>query len=70
METDSLIMKNVLYGIWEIPWSIAMEVKSFNQLRSRGGVMVEHVYREGNQLADYFANPGVHFVGTKSFNHF
>ncbi|PHT39381.1 Geraniol 8-hydroxylase [Capsicum baccatum] len=62
METDFLIMKNVLDNNWGMPWSIDMELKSFNQSRSRGRVMVEHVYREGNQVADYFANPDVHFA--------
>ncbi|WMV25454.1 hypothetical protein MTR67_018839 [Solanum verrucosum] len=69
METDSLTMKNVLEGMWEVHWEISLEVKWFKQLRNNGVIRVEYVLREGNQLADYFANMGAHFVGTKEYNN-
>lgn len=69
MEIDSLIMEKVLNGIWAVPWQISMEVKRFNQLRRKGSVEVEHTYRGGNMIADYFANLGVNFTGTTSFNN-
>ncbi|WMV41314.1 hypothetical protein MTR67_034699 [Solanum verrucosum] len=61
METDSLTMKNVLKGIWEVPWEISLEVKKFKELRKSGVIRVEHVFREGNQMVDYFANMGAYF---------
>ncbi|MCD7459576.1 hypothetical protein HAX54_041345 [Datura stramonium] len=49
-----------------------MEVKRFKVLKEDRGenenVMVQHIYREGNTLADYFANLVVHFVGTVKYN--
>lgn len=47
-----------------------MEVQECNSIRKDKSVKVEHVYREGNNLADYFANLAVHFAGTKTFNLF
>ncbi|XP_015164025.1 uncharacterized protein [Solanum tuberosum] len=55
MEIDSLTMKNVLKGIWEVPWEISLEVKKFKELRNNCVIRVEHVFREGNHMVDYFA---------------
>ncbi|XP_070034648.1 uncharacterized protein LOC142175248 [Nicotiana tabacum] len=56
IETDSLLMKNVLDEIWEPPWSIANQVDEIKSLLSRGVFHLDHVLREGNKLADHLAN--------------
>ncbi|KAH0771764.1 hypothetical protein KY290_015745 [Solanum tuberosum] len=46
METDSLIIKKVLDGIWEIPWSIAVEIRVVKRAMENSTTMIEHTYRE------------------------
>ncbi|KAH0655387.1 hypothetical protein KY285_030269 [Solanum tuberosum] len=55
MDTDSLIIKKVLDGIWEIHWSIAVEIRVIKRAMENGTTMIEHTYREGNKLADFLA---------------
>ncbi|WMV08231.1 hypothetical protein MTR67_001616 [Solanum verrucosum] len=64
METDSFIIKKVLDGVWEVPWSISVDIQCIKLWMENGEVEVVHTYREGNRLADYLANHIVHFVGT------
>ncbi|XP_075097980.1 uncharacterized protein LOC142175292 [Nicotiana tabacum] len=56
IETDSLLMKNMLDEIWEPPWSIANQVDEIKTLLSRGVLHIVHELREGNKLADHLAN--------------
>ncbi|KAH0683061.1 hypothetical protein KY289_020813 [Solanum tuberosum] len=41
---------------WDIPWSVSLEITSINYFRSFVIARVQHSFREGNTLADYFAN--------------
>ncbi|KAH0746169.1 hypothetical protein KY285_007826 [Solanum tuberosum] len=34
VETDSLSMVNIINGIWEVPWSVSIEVNAINRIRS------------------------------------
>ena len=68
VETDSLAMVHILEGKWDIPWSVALEVNSMNLLRRSLSVRVQHSLREGNTLADYFANLVFVFAGDFQFN--
>ncbi|MCD7470820.1 hypothetical protein HAX54_010980, partial [Datura stramonium] len=56
----------VLGGEWEAPWSIDIDVKRFNKIRRNKGVVVKHIYWEGNSLADYFVDLVVNFAGLKA----
>ncbi|XP_060170793.1 uncharacterized protein LOC132601744 [Lycium barbarum] len=47
LETDSLLMKNVVDGIWEIPWCIITEVERIRRMKVEFNVLIQHVYREG-----------------------
>ncbi|KAK4711125.1 hypothetical protein R3W88_005638 [Solanum pinnatisectum] len=40
----------------ETPWSVSLMIKKIQWLKKAGGVEVSHVLREGNKVADYFAN--------------
>ncbi|WMV29056.1 hypothetical protein MTR67_022441 [Solanum verrucosum] len=62
-ETDSLIIKKVLDGIWEIPWSIAVEIRVIKRAMENGTTMIEHTCREGNKLADFLTNYVFSFAG-------
>lgn len=56
IETDFMAMVQILEGKWEISWSVSLEVNSINRLMSVLSVRVQHSLREGNALADFFAN--------------
>ncbi|XP_059295494.1 uncharacterized protein LOC132048826 [Lycium ferocissimum] len=56
LETDSLTMKKVLDGIWEVPWNISLVVQRIQHMKKDQAVQVEHVLRDGNCLEDCFAN--------------
>uniref|UniRef100_A0A0V0HLT4 Putative ovule protein n=1 Tax=Solanum chacoense TaxID=4108 RepID=A0A0V0HLT4_SOLCH len=60
----------MLNGEWDVPWSVTLEVNSINRLRELMTVRVQHFLREGNTLADFFANLVFHFAGTIEFNQF
>ncbi|XP_049352605.1 uncharacterized protein LOC125817063 [Solanum verrucosum] len=63
LEIDSLSLKNILDGIWEIPWVIVMEIERINMLMKDKEVIVENILREGNQLTDFFTNNILCFAG-------
>ncbi|KAK4737032.1 hypothetical protein R3W88_000729 [Solanum pinnatisectum] len=64
METDSLIVKKVLDGVWEVPWSISVDIQCIERWMVNVEVEVVHTFREGNSLADFLANHVAHFAGT------
>ncbi|KAK4721758.1 hypothetical protein R3W88_011991 [Solanum pinnatisectum] len=67
IETDSLKMVNIIDGVWKIPWSVSIEVGSIHRIRDLISVRVQHFLREGNTLADFFANLIFNFAGTYEF---
>ncbi|KAH0685725.1 hypothetical protein KY290_017253 [Solanum tuberosum] len=50
LETDSLILKKILDGIWDVPWYNIMEVKRINSLKDGKEVEIEHTFREVNMI--------------------
>ncbi|KAK4378807.1 hypothetical protein RND71_000669 [Anisodus tanguticus] len=56
LETDSLLMKNILDREWRPPWNIAFMVEELLEIIDNSDVQVLHILREGNQLADHLAN--------------
>lgn len=69
LETDSLSLKKIVEGLWEVPWTITIEVKRIKQSLASGGVVVEHTVREGNKLSEFFANLIFCFVGTQRIHY-
>lgn len=65
METDSLIINKILDGIWEIPWGIAVDPRCIMEELKDKEVVVTHIFREGNKLADFF-NYVFNFAGTNN----
>jgi len=67
LETDSLALKNIVDRVWEVPWTISMEVKKISSLREKVLKLVEvtHILRERNKVTVYFfANIVFSFAGT------
>ncbi|XP_060200867.1 uncharacterized protein LOC132629156 [Lycium barbarum] len=70
VETDSLLLKNVVEGVWRIPWCIITEVERIQKMMGTFNVIMHHVYREGNSLADFLTNIAFDFAGTSKVNTF
>ncbi|XP_060182163.1 uncharacterized protein LOC132611812 [Lycium barbarum] len=56
IETDSLLLRNIIQMTWEVPWQIVTMVEEIWKLMEGKTVVIEHIYREGNKLADHLAN--------------
>ncbi|KAK6786499.1 hypothetical protein RDI58_015024 [Solanum bulbocastanum] len=56
IESESMAMVQIFEGKWDTPWSVALEVNKINELRGCLSARVHHSFKEGNTLADYFAN--------------
>ncbi|XP_019245221.1 PREDICTED: uncharacterized protein LOC109225083 [Nicotiana attenuata] len=56
LNTDSMMLKNVIDGVWKIPWNISAIVEEIKHLLARCSITVAHTLREENSLADHIAN--------------
>ncbi|XP_075080159.1 uncharacterized protein LOC142165521 [Nicotiana tabacum] len=56
LQTDSMLLKKIMDGIWKPPWIIYEQVEEMMQLMNGGNYTVTHIHREGNKLADHLAN--------------
>lgn len=70
LETDSLALKNMIYGSWSIPWEIVEKVEDIQEKMQQLNVQVWHVFREANQLADFIANTAIITEQKIIFQHF
>lgn len=71
MESDSLTIKKILDGTWEVPWVISTDIREIREEIIDKEVMVVHSFREGNKLANFLTNIIVNLAGAYSiqFNH-
>ncbi|XP_019225001.1 PREDICTED: uncharacterized protein LOC109206620 [Nicotiana attenuata] len=70
LETDSLVMKKVIEKEWDTPWTISQEVRRIKEIMDNFNVIIQHVFREGNVVADFIANIVFSFAGTSEFHSF
>lgn len=56
LQTDSMLLKNVISGIWKPPWIRGTLTEEIKELMQRVNVRVSHILGEGNKLADHIAN--------------
>ncbi|XP_070012048.1 uncharacterized protein [Nicotiana sylvestris] len=56
LQTDLMLLKKIMDGIWKPPWIISEKVEEMMQLMNEGNYKVTHIHREGNKLADHLAN--------------
>lgn len=61
------MVKKVLDGIWEVPWSISVEIRRIRILMMGRDILVEHIYRGGNRLTDFLDNHVFYFAVIKRF---
>lgn len=43
-------------GGWGVPWEVADMVEEIQQQIHKQHIHIQHIFREGNQLANYIAN--------------
>ncbi|KAH0651617.1 hypothetical protein KY285_031747 [Solanum tuberosum] len=63
MDTDSLILKNMIVKNWKIPWEFAEKMEDIHEMVTQINVNVQHIFREANQLADFVANTAINREG-------
>ncbi|XP_070007342.1 uncharacterized protein [Nicotiana sylvestris] len=56
LQTNSMVLKKIMDGIWKPPRIISEQVEEMMQLMNEGNYTVTHIHREGNRLADRLAN--------------
>nr|XP_009781571.1 PREDICTED: uncharacterized protein LOC104230453 [Nicotiana sylvestris] len=56
LQTDSMLLKNIIEESWKPPWYITEHVEEILRLKEQSIIKVTHIFREGNTLADHLAN--------------
>ncbi|XP_075079959.1 uncharacterized protein LOC142165266 [Nicotiana tabacum] len=56
LQTDSMLLKNIIEESWKPPWYITEHVEEILRLKEQNTIKVTHIFREGNTLADHLAN--------------
>ncbi|KAK4721460.1 hypothetical protein R3W88_011693 [Solanum pinnatisectum] len=70
LETESEVLIKILTRIWKVAWSIAVVIEDIWGFSQECQVQIQHVYREGNTLADYLANLAFFNPGRIVYNSF
>ncbi|WMV24639.1 hypothetical protein MTR67_018024 [Solanum verrucosum] len=71
LETDSLVLKNMIYRNWRIPWELAEIMDDIHDMLGKITVNVQHIFREkATQLADFIANSAINTEGKQIFLNF
>ncbi|KAK6786523.1 hypothetical protein RDI58_015048 [Solanum bulbocastanum] len=55
LETDSLIVKKMIDGEWEVPWSVSVEIRKIRHLMKEREIVIEHIFKKGNKVANFFS---------------
>lgn len=58
IESDSLILIQVLRSQMEVPWSIVYEIRAIKKLLNAMDYRLSQTYRESNKRADFLASWG------------
>ncbi|XP_060211915.1 uncharacterized protein LOC132639486 [Lycium barbarum] len=56
LETDSLVLLNILQDTWITPWELMNQIEQIKQDMRAMQVQINHIFREGNSLANFLAN--------------
>ncbi|KAH0712341.1 hypothetical protein KY285_007894 [Solanum tuberosum] len=70
LETDSLVLKNMISRNWRIPWELVEIMEDIHNMLGKITVNVRHIFREANQLADCIANSAVNTEDKQIFLNF
>lgn len=70
LETDSLVMVNIIKGNWMLLWVIIKIVEKIQKQIHHHNIHIQHIYREGNQLVDFIANQAADDEATLVYTQF
>lgn len=70
IETDSLTIKNIIKEDWKIPWQIVEHIEETKEIMKSLNMTIQHIYREGNSIADYLTNIAFEEQELRHFNRF
>ncbi|XP_070020607.1 uncharacterized protein [Nicotiana sylvestris] len=65
LQTDSMLLKNIIEESWNPPWYITKHVEEILRLKEQSIIKVTHIFREGNTLADHLSNYALNERNTK-----
>lgn len=63
-------MVKIINKVWKVPWKIAEAYDELQFFLRDLEVITQHIFREGNKLADYMANLAVESSDKQIFNSF
>ncbi|XP_049346807.1 uncharacterized protein LOC125811346 [Solanum verrucosum] len=67
IETNSLVVRNIIQRQWIIPWEITERVEKIIMIMQLLDACMVHTFREDNTLADALANQVVESQGTEMY---
>ncbi|KAK6780293.1 hypothetical protein RDI58_022477 [Solanum bulbocastanum] len=70
LETDSLVLKNMIIRNWRIPWDLVERPEDIQEMLKQMHVQIHHIFREANQLADFIANTAIDKEEKQQFHNF
>ncbi|KAH0781476.1 hypothetical protein KY290_001074 [Solanum tuberosum] len=70
VESDSLLIVKIIKEVWKVPWELADYFDDLKREMTKIEVTIQHIYREGNKLADYLANLAINASEMKTFRSF
>ncbi|KAH0726142.1 hypothetical protein KY284_002007 [Solanum tuberosum] len=70
VESDSMLIINMINGKAKTPWQIKHIIEDIHSLKVQGTFSFQHCYREVNMIADYLANMGVYTMQRSFFTEF
>jgi len=70
LETNFLVLKNMITRSWKIPCELAEMMEEIHDMVGKIRVQVSHIFREANQLEDYIANLAINKEEIKTFQNF
>lgn len=70
VDSDSLLIIQVIKRVWKVPWEVVELLDDIRRNKEQVELQVSHIYREGNDLADYIANLAVDTISKLSFHSF
>ncbi|KAK6773985.1 hypothetical protein RDI58_029224 [Solanum bulbocastanum] len=70
IEMDSLSLMKMILKTWRVPWEIAEILEYIIREVQQQQVTIKHIYREGNQIADYLANLAIDQTEIQDYENF
>lgn len=70
IETDTTSLKKMILRTWRITWEIAEILEDIIREVKQQQVTIRHIYREGNQMADYLANLAINQAEVHEYESF